>query len=189
MKSTNMSRIGKKPILLPNGVNAAIEAGAVMVTGPKGSVRTALPTRVHVAEQADPRALVVTVDNTESPEEKALWGLVRQLLSNAVTGVQKPFEKALEFVGVGFKVAMSGRNVQMEVGFSHPVTFPLPEGIEAKVEKQIVTLSGVDKHQVGEVAAQIRRIRPPEPYKGKGIRYTTETVRRKAGKAASGKSG
>ena len=123
--------------------------------------------------------------NEEDKEQRALWGLTRQLIDNAVQGVQKPFEKSLEFIGVGFRVSVSGNEVNMEVGFSHPVKFTLPEGIEAKVEKQVLTISGIDKQLVGEMAAQIRRTRPPEPYKGKGIRYTDEVVIRKAGKAAT----
>jgi len=126
------------------------------------------------------------VTDETSKHEKALWGLTRQLIMNAVEGVQKPFEKSLEFVGVGFKVAQAGPNkLTIEVGFSHPVNVDLPKGIESKIEKQVLTLSGIDKQLVGETAAQIRRIRKPEPYKGKGIKYTTETIKRKAGKAAT----
>jgi large subunit ribosomal protein L6 len=135
--------------------------------------------------QAEPRALVVTVEDETKVDERAIWGLTRQLLANAVAGLQKPYEKALEFVGVGFKVALEGRNVVMDVGFSHKVTFPLPEGIDAKVDKQVLTLAGADKHLVGETAARIRRVKPPEPYKGKGIRYVGEVIRRKAGKTAA----
>jgi len=180
-----MSRIGKKPVLLPAGVDTTIDASLVTVKGPKGTVPVPTNPEVTVTVQPDPRALIVTVAHPDSPGGKALWGLTRQLLANAVDGVQKPFEKSLEFVGVGFRVAVAGRDVNMEVGFSHPVTFKLPDGIEAKVDKQILTVSGVDKQAVGETAAQIRRVRPPEPYKGKGIKLTTETVRRKAGKTAA----
>lgn len=181
-----MSRIGKKPILLPQGVEATVASGLVTVKGPKGSLTVPIHTATSVSLAADPKSLEVTVQDPTSKDQKALWGLTRQLLSNAVAGVQKPFEKSLEFIGVGFKVAMAGADkLNIEVGFSHPVTFSLPKGIEAKVDKQIVTLSGIDKQLVGETAAQIRRIKPPEPYKGKGIKYTTETIRRKAGKAAT----
>lgn len=180
-----MSRIGKKPVLLPANVDATVGEALVTVKGPKGTVTVPLHPDIAVALQADPKALVVSVRNADSGSGSALWGLTRQLLSNAVQGVQTPFEKSLEFVGVGFKVALAGRKLNMEVGFSHPVVFDLPEGIDAKVEKQIVTLTGVDKQLVGEMAAQIRRVRPPEPYKGKGIKYTTETIRRKAGKTAA----
>lgn len=183
-----MSRIGKKLIPLPNGVDTTVEASSVTIKGPKGTLIVPTHPFTKVTLEADPKALVVSVVDENSKEQKALWGLMRQLLSNAVEGVQKHFEKSLEFVGVGFKVALAGKNLNLEVGYSHPVIFALPEGIDAKVEKQIVTLSGADKQLVGETAAQIRRVRPPEPYKGKGIKYTTETIRRKAGKTAA-KSG
>lgn len=181
-----MSRIGKKPIPLPAGVDATIATGLVTVKGPKGTVEVPLNPAVSITQSADPKELNVQVQDSENVKHRALWGLTRQLISNAVEGVQKPFEKSLEFVGVGFKIALAGPNkLNIEVGFSHPVIFDLPQGIEAKVEKQVLTLSGVNKHTVGEMAARIRRIRPPEPYKGKGIKYTTEVIQRKAGKAAA----
>lgn len=179
-----MSRIGKKPVLLPAGVEVTLVAGKVTVKGPKGTLSVALPATVTVSEHADPRGLVVAVADEELVSDRALWGLVRQLLQNAVTGVVTHFEKALEFVGVGFKVALEGKVVVMDVGFSHRVRFELPEGVDARVEKQILTLSGADNQLVGEMAAQIRRVRPPEPYKGKGIKYVNEVIRRKAGKTA-----
>ncbi len=185
MKFTNMSRIGKKLILLPAGVVATRAAHGFEIKGPKGSLDVTLHPTVSVASGVDTNSLQVTIKDEHDPKQRALWGLSRQLLSNAVQGVQKPFEKALEFVGVGFKVALVGQNtLQLEVGFSHQVQFKLPAGITATVDKQILTLCSIDKQLVGETAAQIRRIRPPEPYKGKGIKYTTEVVRRKAGKAA-----
>lgn len=180
-----MSRIGKKPILLPSGVEAAVGPSEVAVKGPKGTLKVGLHPAVKVALEGEPKGLVVTVAEPDLPKHRALWGLMRQLLANAVQGVQKPFEKSLEFVGVGFKVALQGNALNIEVGFSHPVKFELPQGIEAKVDKQVVTLSGMDKQLVGETAARIRRIKPPEPYKGKGIKYTDEVIRRKAGKAAA----
>ena len=181
-----MSRIGKKPILIPNGVEASVSGKLVTVKGPKGTLMVALHPDVSAEVGGEPKELTVSIVHEDNVHERALWGLMRQLINNAVTGVQKPYEKSLEFVGVGFKVAMAGANkLNIEVGFSHPVPFDLPAGIEAKVEKQIVTLSGIDKQLVGETAARIRRIKPPEPYKGKGIKYTTETIRRKAGKAAT----
>ncbi len=180
-----MSRIGKKILPLPTGVDATISSDAVTIKGPKGTLVVKLPPHASVTLVAEPRSLEVTVADPTVVKQNALWGLTRQLLANAVAGVQKPFEKSLEFVGVGFKVALVGSNkLTLDVGFSHSVDFALPPGIEAKVEKQILTISGIDKHLVGEITAQIRRIRPPEPYKGKGIKYTTETIRRKAGKAA-----
>lgn len=155
-----------------------------MVKGAKGSLEVKLPPHAMVAMQADPKALLVTVEDENRVDQRAIWGLTRQLLANAVEGLQKPFERALEFVGVGFKVALEGRTVMMDVGFSHRVPFVLPAGVEAKVEKQVLTLTSIDKHLLGETAASIRRVRPPEPYKGKGIKYTDEVIRRKAGKTA-----
>ncbi len=179
-----MSRIGKKPVLLPAGVDATIESRQVTIKGPKATLTVALPPHASVATQADPKALLVSVEEETRVDQRAIWGLARQLLQNAVDGVQKVFEEALEFVGVGFKVALEGRKVMMDVGFSHRVAFDLPTGIEAKVEKQILTISGSDKYLVGETAARIRRVKPPEPYKGKGIKYVDEVIRRKAGKTA-----
>ncbi|MBI4139238.1 50S ribosomal protein L6 [Candidatus Uhrbacteria bacterium] len=180
-----MSRIGKKPVLLPAAVNVTIGDTDAVITGPKGSVTVRLPAPTRVTFEESPRSLVVSVPNPDEKTDKSVWGLTRQLLSNAVAGVQTPFETSLELVGVGFKVALADRALTLDVGFSHSVAFPLPDGINAKVEKQVVTLSGVDKHLVGETAARLRRVRPPEPYKGKGIKYTTETIRRKAGKTAT----
>lgn len=179
-----MSRIGKKPVVLPAGVEASVANGVVSIKGPKGSLTVPLNKDVTVTVQTDPRAVVVAVSDETNVDDRALWGLFRQLIQNAVDGVQKPFEKALEFVGVGYKVALEGRKVMMDVGYSHRVPYELPAGVDAKVEKQILTLSGMDKYLVGETAACIRRVRPPEPYKGKGIKYTDETIRRKAGKTA-----
>ena len=178
-----MSRIGLKPIPLANGVDVSVQDRAVLVKGPKGTLTVALPPAVSAAVTPE-KTIVVTVRNPDNGEDRAQWGLARQLINNAVQGVQKPFEKTLEFVGVGYRVSLAGNTVKMEVGYSHPVEFPLPTGIEGKVEKQLLTLSGIDKQLVGEMAAQIRRVRPPEPYKGKGIKYSDEVIRRKAGKTA-----
>lgn len=179
-----MSRIGKKPVLLPAGVEATITSQSVTVKGPKATLEVPVPPNAKISMQDDPKALIVNVEDEMRVDQRAIWGLARQLLQNAVDGAQKPFEKALEFVGVGFKVALEGRKVMMDVGFSHRVPFELPVGIEAKVEKQVLTISGSDKYVVGETAASIRKIKPPEPYKGKGIKYVDEAIRRKAGKAA-----
>ncbi|MHB8831170.1 MAG: 50S ribosomal protein L6 [Patescibacteria group bacterium] len=180
-----MSRIGKKAITIPSGVEFALQGRQAAVKGPKGNLSIGIPENVTVELSADKKEVLVTVDKPDDINQRALWGLARQLIANAVAGVQKPFEKSLEFVGVGFRVALEGKNLNMEVGFSHPVKMALPAGIQAAVDKQVVTVSGVDKQQVGEFAARIRRVKPPEPYKGKGIKYTTETIRRKAGKAAA----
>ena len=179
-----MSRIGKKPIIIPSGVEATVGVASAEIKGSKGTLSVAFPAAIKVSVQPEPKALIVEMCDETVPGQSALQGTIRQLLANAVAGVQKPFEKSLEFVGVGFRVAVAGNEVKMEIGFSHSVNFPLPKGIEAKVEKQILTLAGIDKQLVGETAAQIRHLRPPEPYKGKGIKYTDEVIRRKAGKAA-----
>jgi len=178
-----MSRIGLKPITLPAGVDVNVQGQAVTVKGPKGTLSVTLHPAVSATVSPE-RVLEVQVKHPDNVTERALWGLMRQLIANAVAGVQTPFVKSLEFVGVGYKVNMAGNTVKMEVGYSHPVDYPLPQGVEGKVEKQVLTLTGIDKQLVGEVAAQIRRVRPPEPYKGKGIKYVDEVIRRKAGKTA-----
>ncbi len=179
-----MSRIGKKPVLLPPAIQATIEIGRVVFKGPKATLTVVLPPYVQVTMQEEPRALTVSVEDGERVDQRMIWGLTRQLLQNAVTGLQTPYQKALEFVGVGFKVAVEGRKLVMDVGFSHSVDFPLPDGLDAKVDKQILTLTSADKYLLGETAARVRRIKPPEPYKGKGIKYVDEVIRRKAGKTA-----
>lgn len=178
-----MSRIGRKPIQIPQGVDVTIGETSVAIKGPKGTL--SVPLHSHVKAVLSPeRVLTVEIADMEDIGDRALWGLFRKLLSNAVDGVQKPFETKLEFIGVGYRVSTSGNKVQMEVGFSHPIEYILPEGVSASVEKNTLTLTGIDKQAVGETAARIRRIRPPEPYKGKGIKYSDEVIRRKAGKAA-----
>lgn len=179
-----MSRIGKKPILLPSGFDLTVEAGKVIVKGPQASLTIPLPPHASVIVEGEPKAAVVKVEDENNVDQRAIWGLTRQLVQNAVTGLLKPYEKALEFVGVGYKVALDGRTVVIDVGYSHSIKFALPEGVDAKVEKQVLTLSGADKYLVGETAARIRRYREPEPYKGKGIKYVDEVIRRKAGKTA-----
>jgi len=179
-----MSRIGKKEIILPAGVTVAVEPGAVMVKGPKGELST--PTHHKVAYAIDGGTVVVNrVD--DSRMARAQHGLRRTLLANLVEGVSKGFSKTLEVIGVGYKVSTQGGMVSLSVGFSHQVEFKLPDGIEAKVEGNKLTVAGIDKQLVGETAARIRRVRPPEPFKGKGIKYETETIRRKAGKSGGKK--
>lgn len=180
-----MSRIGKKIITLPAGVEVSITDNHITTKGPKGSLETTLPPHVTAVLDQAARTVSMKVEDEEDVKQRALWGLARQLLANAVEGVQKPFVRSLEYVGVGFRVSVQGNVVNMEVGFSHPVKFELPQGITATVEKNTLTLTGMDKQELGETAARIRRIKPPEPYKGKGIKYTDETIRRKAGKTAA----
>lgn len=177
-----MSRIGKQPIRLPEGVRISVDRDKVTVTGPKGSLIQALPPYVTVEIEGN----VARVHRTEdSRKARALHGLAQRLLANAVTGVSSGFSKTLEIVGVGYRVEPRDRSLYFTLGYSHPILFQLPSGITAKVERQtILTLEGIDKQLVGQCAAMIRSLRPPEPYKGKGIKYQNEVLRRKAGKAA-----
>lgn len=175
-----MSRIGKQPVLLPAGVTVAIDHTLVTVKGPKGELKERF--HPHVFFHQEEGSMRVTVEKPDERTDRALWGLSRVLLQNMITGVTEGFTKALEVHGVGYRVAVSGRKVVLSLGFSHPVEFLLPDGIEAKAEGNVLTLSGTNKQQIGETAARIRSFRKPEPYKGKGIRYVGEAVRRKAGK-------
>jgi large subunit ribosomal protein L6 len=182
-----MSRIGKQTIEIPEGVTIKIDGQQVSVKGPKGELTEKL-SNVAVIEQKE-KKIKVTVKNPEVKSNRALWGLSRMLIANMVEGVTKGYEKKLEVNGVGFKVDLQGKKLVLHVGFSHPVEFELPEEIEGKVEKNVITLSGINKQLVGNTAAQVRSIRKPEPYKGKGIKYIDETIRRKAGKVAKGVEG
>jgi len=177
-----MSRIGRQPIPVPAGVSIAIDPGRVMVNGPLGELTQQLPVRMTVERHDD--ELVVTRP-TDRGEDRALHGLTRSLIANMVEGVTKGFEKKLEIQGVGYRAMLKGASLELNVGYSHPVVIDPPEGIsfEVPVPTQI-SVKGVDKQQVGEIAAKIRKTRPPEPYKGKGIRYEGEYVRRKVGKRA-----
>ena len=182
-----MSRIGKKPIQIPQGVEVTIDGLNVKVKGPKGQLELTLNSKVGAERKKDEElgdVVVVSINDESEPSERALWGLSQRLITNLVIGTTEGYQKQLEFIGVGYKVSVSGNIVKMDVGFSHEINYELPEGVEAKAEKNILTISGIDKQMVGEAAAQIRRFRKPEPYKGKGIRYVGEVVRRKAGKAA-----
>jgi large subunit ribosomal protein L6 len=177
-----MSRIGKQPIELPSGVNVAISPGRVQVNGPLGELSQAVPARMKI-EQADGQ-LVVTRP-TERGDDRALHGLTRSLVANMVEGVTKGFEKRLEIQGVGYRAALRGTDLELSVGLSHPVVLKPPQGVSFEVpDATTVLVKGIDKQQVGEIAAQVRKTRPPEPYKGKGIRYAGEYVRRKVGKRA-----
>jgi large subunit ribosomal protein L6 len=179
-----MSRVGKLPISIPSGVDLKIAEDVIEVKGPKGVL--SLATHPAIAVKVENNTIFVTpVDESRTARQQ--HGLRRTLLANAVAGVTKGFEKSLEVIGVGYKVNVQGNTVVLNVGFSHPVNFVLPAGVQAKVENAKITISGCDKQIVGEVAAQIRRVRPPEPYKGKGIKYSDETIRRKAGKSGGKK--
>ena len=177
-----MSRIGKQPIELPSGVNVAISPGRVQVNGPLGELSQNVPARMQIDQ--DEGTLVVKRP-TERGDDRALHGLTRSLVANMVEGVTKGFEKRLELQGVGYRVALRGTDLELNVGFSHPVVIKPPQGISFEVpDATTVLVKGIDKQQVGEIAAQVRKVRPPEPYKGKGIRYEGEYVRRKVGKRA-----
>jgi large subunit ribosomal protein L6 len=176
-----MSRIGNKLIPVPSGVKVQIKDGVVDVQGPKGKMTVPLPRGIHF-EQKDG----TLVAKRESEEQRALHGLARALVANAVTGVTQGFRKDLDIVGVGYRAEVKGRNVVLALGYSHPVEFPIPEGIQIAIEKQThMTVSGADKNQVGQVAANLRALRPPDPYKQKGVRITGEQLKKKAGKAGA----
>jgi large subunit ribosomal protein L6 len=177
-----MSRIGRQPIEIPPGVNVAITAGRVQVNGPLGELSQNVPARMTVEKQDEQ---IVVTRPTERGEDRALHGLTRSLIANMVEGVTKGFEKRLEIQGVGYRATLRGTALELNVGYSHSVSFEPPAGItfEVPAPTQIV-VKGTDKQQVGEIAAEIRKVRPPEPYKGKGIRYEGEYVRRKVGKRA-----
>jgi large subunit ribosomal protein L6 len=177
-----MSRIGKQPIELPASVNVSLSPGRVMVNGPLGELTQDVPQRMKI-EQSD--GTITVTRPTERGDDRALHGLTRTLIANMVEGVTKGFEKRLELQGVGYRAAMQGADLRLDVGYSHPVVIKAPQGITFEVPAPTeVLVKGVDKQQVGQLAAEVRKVRPPEPYKGKGIRYQGEYVRRKVGKRA-----
>ena len=175
-----MSRIGKKPVPIPSGVTANVEGQTVKVKGPKGAMQVVLPDDVEIkmdagAVQVDPR--------NETKRARSQWGTYRTLVANLMTGVTKGFEQKLEITGVGYRAAVQGKNLQLQLGYSHDVVYPIPEGITIAAPKPTeITITGSDKQKVGQVAAEIRDFRPPEPYKGKGVKYVGEYIFRKEGK-------
>ena len=180
-----MSRIGKQPIPIPKGVKVQIEGEVVRAEGPRGKLTQAVPAGLRAA--IDDGRMVITRQGDDR-RARALHGLTRALMANMVTGVQQGFEKKLEIVGIGYRAQIQGRNIQLALGYSHPVVFPLPETITAEIDKQtLITVRGPDKALVGQTAAKLRALRQPDPYKGKGIRYAGEVVRRKVGKKAGAK--
>lgn len=179
-----MSRIGKLPIEIPTGVEVTIKPDIIEIKGPKGTLDT--PVCPALEYKIDNGHITIT-PRDESRQTNAQHGLRRTLLANCIEGVTKGFSKGLEVVGVGYRVAVKGNMVELNVGFSHPVIVELPEGIKASADQQVLTISGIDKELVGETAAKIRRIRKPEPYKGKGIKYVNEVIRRKVGKSGGKK--
>ena len=175
-----MSRIGKKPIEIPNGVTITIDGQTVTVKGPKGQLAWTVAEEIVLTQENGAIALAPREDTQRA---RAMWGLSRTLVANMVEGVTKGFERNLELVGVGYRAAMKGKALSLQLGYSHDVDLPAPDGITFAVGKPTeVKISGIDKQAVGEMAARIRKIRPPEPYKGKGVRYAGEKVRRKEGK-------
>jgi large subunit ribosomal protein L6 len=178
-----MSRIGKLPVPVPDGVEVTLDGLDVTVKGPKGELSRRMPEGVTLSR--DDEGAVVVTRNGETRTERSRHGLVRTLIANMIEGVTAGYSKSLELVGVGYRAAAKGSDIELQVGYSHPVLIPAPEGIAFEVPQPTrITVSGIDKVLVGQVAANIRKVRPPEPYKGKGIKYEGEQIRRKAGKAA-----
>jgi large subunit ribosomal protein L6 len=178
-----MSRIGKKPISIPSGVKVNIQSDAVEVQGPKGTLRQPLPP--HVSFAMEDAKLVAKLPN-ESKELGKFHGLARSLVANAVTGVTQGFKKELDIVGVGYRAELKGRQVQFALGYSHPIIFDIPQGIDIAIDKQThVVVTGIDRQLVGQVAADIRAMRKPDPYQQKGVRYTGERLKKKAGKTGA----
>ncbi len=175
-----MSRIGKKPVSVPGGVTAAVNGQEVKVKGPKGELKHVLVD--DIIAKLDKGEIEIAM-REDTPNSRAMWGMSRTLVANLVAGVTEGFTKKLEITGVGYRAAVQGSNVQLQLGYSHDVTFPIPQGIQVVCPKPTeIVITGIDKQKVGQVAAEIRRFRPPEPYKGKGIKYAGEFILRKEGK-------
>lgn len=175
-----MSRIGKKPVAIPGGVTAAVDGQEVKVKGPKGELKHVLVDQIMAKTGEDGIEIAMRADTNEA---RAMWGMSRTLVANLVTGVTEGFSKTLEITGVGYRAAVQGQSLQLQLGYSHDINYPIPQGIEVKCPKPTeIIVSGIDKQLVGQVAAEIRRLRPPEPYKGKGVRYAGEYILRKEGK-------
>jgi large subunit ribosomal protein L6 len=179
-----MSRIGKKPISVESGISTSLADHRLTIKGPKGELSLIIPSSVNV--ECSEGVIQVSVANPTEKQERSLWGLYRMLIGNMVTGVKSGFEKKLELNGVGYRVEPQGKNLKLALGFSHPVIFPAPEGITFHVENNVITIAGVDRQLVGETAAQLRALKKVEPYKGKGMKYVGEQVRRKVGKVVKG---
>ena len=182
-----MSRIGKLPVAIPAGVKVAVETNAVRLEGPKGKLQTSVPSGVEVKVEGN---LLHIERQTDDRQIRALHGLTRKLIANMTQGVSQGFTRVLDINGVGYRAEVKGQEIHMTLGYSHPVVFPLPAGVTAAVERQvIITLSSADRQVLGETAAKLRSLRPPEPYKGKGIKYREEVIKRKAGKAVGSAGG
>lgn len=182
-----MSRVGKKPVSLPNGAKAELKDKQLVVTGPKGSL--ALPIHSEVSVAVADSVITVDVARKDNKQEKALWGTFRALVQNLVDGVTKGYEKKLEINGVGFKVQLTGQKLILNLGFSHPIEVQVPAGLAVVVDKNVIAITGIDKQLVGQFAAEVRQLKKPEPYKGKGIKYIDEVILRKAGKVVKAVGG
>jgi len=180
-----MSRIGNKPIPVPQGVKVIVDGNTVRAEGPKGKLSQSVPESLSVKLESD---VLTVARSSDHRNVRALHGLTRALLANMVHGVKEGFERKLDIVGIGYRAQLQGKNLQLALGYSHPVIFPLPEGVQAEVDKQVsITLRGADKALLGQLAANLRGLREPDPYKGKGIKYAGEHIRRKVGKKAGAK--
>jgi large subunit ribosomal protein L6 len=176
-----MSRVGKKPIALSDKIKVSYTDRILTVTGEKGTLSRTIHPAVDL--NVDDNSLSVTISATDK-KTRSLWGMTRALVANMVTGVSQGFERALEINGIGYRAELKGNAIELNLGYSHPINFPLPEGVSASIEKNVIKLSGIDKDLLGYTASTIRNFRPPEPYKGKGVKYAEEYVQRKAGKTA-----
>jgi large subunit ribosomal protein L6 len=176
-----MSRVGKKPIAISDKIKITYTDRVLTVVGEKGTLTRTIHPDVNV--NIDDSALTVSIDNMDK-KTRSLWGMTRALIANMVTGVSQGFERALEINGIGYRAELKGKNIEFNLGYSHSIDFPLPEGITANIDKNIIKLSGIDKDLLGYTASTIRSLRPPEPYKGKGVKYVEEYIQRKAGKTA-----
>lgn len=176
-----MSRVGKKPIRIPKGVEVSLQGSKILFKGAKEQKELETYGRVKIDLQGDALSFACVDSQAQS---RAYWGTYRALANNIVVGLSQGFSKVLEINGVGYKASINGKNLEMALGFSHPVVYPIPAGIEMSVDKNTITIKGADKQQVGQIAAEIREFRPPEPYKGKGIKYSDEIIVRKAGKTS-----
>lgn len=177
-----MSRIGKLPVNIPSGVQIKLDKLQLEVKGPKGVLDLKLPEKLDIKHEND--EITVNPKDTEDRESRALWGTYQRLISNMVTGVNDGFTKVLEFNGVGWRMEVKGKVLVMNLGYSHPIEYRFPDKVDINLEKNVITITGIDKQQVGQIASEIRAKRKPEPYKGKGIKYQDEVIRRKAGKQA-----
>jgi len=182
LKFGNMPRVGKKPVVIPSKTDVSVSGNSVTVKGPLGTLSRVFTPDISIAVSG---GTVVLSPMKQTLLTNALWGTYASHIENMVAGVNAPFEKKLLIEGIGYRAELSGKSLKLSIGFSHPVTVPIPDGIEVSVEKSLITIKGIDKEKVGQFAATVRKMKKPEPYKGKGIRYETEVIRRKQGKKAA----